>query len=170
MSDAAGRDLRWVQPRYFRPIYELRAGEQVLATLAFRNSFGSAATGESADGCWNFKRIGFLGTQVTIRACGSESDIALFRNSTWGSGGSLEMPDGRKLPANINFSATRYQLMAQPGVPVLTFNRIGGLLRLSGDVLVHDTARVMPELPWLVILGWYLTVMMHRDSAVAVAC
>jgi len=27
----------------------------------------------------------------------------------------------------------------------------------------------MRELPWLVILGWYLTVMMHRDSAVAVA-
>jgi len=170
MRDAATRDLRWVQPRIFRPIYELRAGEQVAAILAFHNSFGSAATGNSADGCWNFKRIGFFQTQVTIRACGSESDIVLFRNSTWGSGGSLEMPDGRKLRANINFSATRYQLMAQTGVPILTFNRIGGLLHLSGDVLVHEAAKVMPELPWLVILGWYLTIMMHRDSAVAVAC
>lgn len=49
--------------------------------------------------------IGFFRTQMTIRACGTESDIA-------------------------------------PGS--------------------------CPR-PWLVILGWNLTVMMHRDSAVAVA-
>lgn len=169
MHEAACLDLRWVQPKTFRPVYELRAGEQVAATLAFCNSFQSMATGESADGCWNFKRIGLLGTQVTIRVCGSESDVALFRNSTWGNGGSLEMPDGRKFRANINFSATRYQLMTLSGIALLTFSRIGGWLHLSGGVVVHDAAKPMPELPWLVLLAWYLTVMMHRDSAVAVA-
>jgi hypothetical protein len=25
----------------------------------------------------------------------------------------------------------------------------------------------MPELPWLMMLGWYLVVMMHRDDSAA---
>jgi uncharacterized membrane protein YccF (DUF307 family) len=27
----------------------------------------------------------------------------------------------------------------------------------------------MPEMPWLVLFGWYLVVMMHQDSAATAA-
>jgi hypothetical protein len=159
--------LRWVQPRALQPTYELRAGEQVAATLVFCSAFSSLATGESADGCWTFKRLGFVKT--TVRTRGSKTDIALLRNSCWGSGGWLEMSDGRRFPARTNVWATRYQLLTEAGGPLVTFSHIGGLLRLSGNVVVHEAARSMPELPWLVLLGWYQAVLMYRDSAVAVA-
>jgi hypothetical protein len=29
---------------------------------------------------------------------------------------------------------------------------------------VHPEAARRPELPWLALLGWYLAVMMYRDS------
>ena len=82
--------------------YELRADDEVIATLRFRSSFGTFATAESADGCWTFKRIGFWKTKATIRACGSETEIAFFKNNTWSGGGTLELSDGRKFQATTN--------------------------------------------------------------------
>ena len=61
VRDFAGSDdLTWTQPKALKQAFELRAGEDVVGTLEFRNSFGSFATGESADGRWTFKRQGFF--------------------------------------------------------------------------------------------------------------
>jgi hypothetical protein len=167
--EIAGHESHWKQPRALLPEYELRADGELAATLVFRSTFGSFATGTSADGCWTFKRLGFVATTVTIRAEGSETDLAVFRNNTWTGGGTLEFPDGRRLRANTNFWTTRYQLSTEAEAPLITFSRIGGLLHVSCAVEVHDAARAMPELPWLVMLGWYLAIMMHRDAAVVAA-
>jgi len=141
-------------------------GDDVVATMKFRNMFGTLATGESADGCWTFKRLGFLSTRVTIRACDSADDLAVFKNNTWSGGGTLEIPDGRKYPANSNFWHTRYEIKTDGDSPLVTFHR-AGILHLSSNVDIHDAARSLRELPWLVMLGWYLTVMQHQDSAAA---
>jgi hypothetical protein len=42
--------------------------------------------------------------------------------------------------------------------------RMNQVLRLSGEMDVHPEAARRPELPWLALLGWYLAVMMYRDS------
>jgi hypothetical protein len=36
-------------------------------------------------------------------------------------------------------------------------------------VEVEETARALPELPLLVVFGWYLCVMLHRDSSAGAA-
>ena len=166
VAEFAGRPVRWFQPRTFTPAYELVSEDTQIATLTFRGAFQSLATGESPDGCWTFKRQGFIATRVSIRECGSDQDVAVFRNNTWASGGSLELPDGRIFRASSNFWQTRYEIMDGDS-PLLTFSRIGGAFHLSSDVTIHDSAKRLSELPWLVMLGWYLTVMLHRDAAVA---
>lgn len=166
MRDVAGGPLRWVQPGTWTSAYELHAGDDKVATLAFRSAFGSLATGESADGSWTFKRIGFLSTRVTVRRSGGDTDLAVFHNNTWSGGGTLELPDGRKYRANINFWATQYELRTESDSPLITFRRVGGLFHLSSAVEVHDAAKALAELPWLVMLGWYLAVMLHRDVTV----
>ena len=62
IGEMIGRKLEWVQPSAWKMQYELRAGDELIATLRFRSSFGSFATAESADGCWTFKRVGFWQT------------------------------------------------------------------------------------------------------------
>ena len=52
--------LEWVQPRALKMYYELRSDNELIATLGFRSLLGSFATAESAEGCWTFKRTGFL--------------------------------------------------------------------------------------------------------------
>jgi hypothetical protein len=149
--------------------YELQAGDAIAATLCFRSSFGSFATATSADGIWTFKRVGFTQTRATIRKSESETDLAVFKNNTWRGGGTLEFPDGRKYLANTNFWATQYAFETEMGEPLITYRKIGGMFHMSAITEIHPLARTLPEMPWMVMLGWYLAVMMHMDGASAAA-
>jgi hypothetical protein len=52
---------------------------------------------------------------------------------------------------------------------LVSYRKIGGILHLSSLVEIHPRARDIAELPWIVLLGWYLTVMMYMDAAAATA-
>ena len=164
IGEMIGRELEWVQPSAWKMEYELRAGGELIATLRFRSSFGSFATAESADGCWTFKRVGFWQTRATIRGCESETDIAMFKNNTWSGGGTLELLDGRKLLATTNLWQTNFEFKSETGEILVRF-KTGGLVHLSATVEVQPDAAGMPELPWIIMFGWYLTVMMYMDTA-----
>ncbi len=168
ISELAGRQLTWVQPSALKMHYELRAGDDLIGTLRFRSSFGSFATGESGDGCWTFKRVGFWQTRATVRACGIDADIAVFKNNTWSGGGTLELHDGRQLLATSNFWQTQIEFQNTAGEALVRFKR-GGIIHLSAAVEIQHAVSGMPELPWMVMLGCYLIVMMERDGAAAAA-
>lgn len=166
----ADRELQWVKlDRASGGGYALRDGEDTVATLRFRSSWGTFATAESADGAWTFKRVGFLQTRVTIRASGNEDEIAVFKNNSWTGGGTLELPDGQHLTADTNCWMTKFSFSAETGEPLVRFTRIGGLLKLSSNVEVLPAGAAFLAAPWLVMLGWYLTVQMHNDAAAVAA-
>jgi hypothetical protein len=165
IASLAGRDLRWVQPHALKMEYELLDGDLPAATLRFRSSFGSFATAESADGRWTFKRVGFWQTRATIRAEGSDREIAAFRNATWRNGGSLELPDGRRYLASNNFWMTQFALTTVEGEALVSYRKVAGVLHMSADVTIAPPAAVVAEMPWLVAFGWYLAVMAHLDSS-----
>ena len=158
------QELKWEQPSALRMEYELRAGDELAATLRFRSSFGSFATAESADGCWTFKRVGFWQTKATVRPCDAGDNIATFNNNTWSSGGTLELSDGRTFQAATNFWQTKFGFTNESGEVLIEF-KTGGLLHLSATVAIGPSAAKMPELPWMVMLGFYLVVMMRSDAA-----
>jgi hypothetical protein len=145
--------------------YELHTGDELVATLRFRSLFGSFATAESGDGYWTFKRIGFWQTSVTIRSPGSDQDIAVFKNKTWANGGTLELPNGSHYRANTNFWMTAYEFTTEAGQPLVQYRRIGSILSPSTLVTIQPNAAALDELPWLVMLGWYLKIMLDMDAA-----
>ena len=169
IRDVAGHDLQWVRPHWRRLDYELRDGADVVATLAFRSAWGSLANAESGDGCWTFKRLGFLQTTASIRECGGDRDLAYFRNNTWTSGGTLELPDGRRFLAGSNFWMTGFEITTEQGESLVRFRRISDVIHFSAAVQILPAAIDVPELPWLVTLGWYVTVQMHRDAGAVAA-
>jgi hypothetical protein len=166
MSDFIGRELTWVQPHLLKSQYELRAGDVPLATLTRRSIFGSFATGESNEGCWTFKRIGFFQTRVTIRNRGRDSDIAVFKNATWSAVGTLEFPDRRRVLATTNFWQTNLEFKTEQNMLLFTF-KIRGFIRSGATLIIEVPAAEMPELPWMVMLGWYLIIMMQEDDSAA---
>ena len=168
IEEVIGQELKWMQPSAWKMEYELRAGDELIAALRFRSSFGSFATAESADGCWTFKRVGFWQTRVTIRGCGSDIDIAMFKNNTWSGGGTLELPDGRKILATTNRWQTNFEFKTEADETLVRF-KTGGLVHFSAKVEIQPGAAAVPELPWIVMFGWYFAVMMYMDTAAITA-
>jgi hypothetical protein len=161
LSDLAGRELRWAKADAG---YSLRDGEDTVATLRFRSAWGSFATAESADGCWTFKRAGFLRTRATIRPCDSDDEIASFTNNTWSHGGTLELPDGQRLQADSNLWMTTFSFSTETGEPLLRFTNIGGVFSWSSRVEILPSGAAFRGAPWLAMLGWYLSIQMRKDA------
>jgi hypothetical protein len=160
--------LRWIQPALFARAYDLRHGDDIAGTLVFRSTFGSFATGQTAEGRWTFKRVGFWHPQATVRVEGATSDLAVFEHSTWRGGGTLRLSGGRSIRVTTNLwqSKIEFQLAEDR---VLFRYLTDGFLRQQSDLQVLPPLQAMPELPWLLLFGWYLVVMMHEDNATHVA-
>ncbi len=50
IQEAADQELTWRQPSAFKEHYELRAGDEVLATLAWGSPWGTLAIARTAEG------------------------------------------------------------------------------------------------------------------------
>ena len=81
----------------------------------------------------------------------------------------MELPDGRRYPANTNFWATEYEFTTEAGESLVKYRRLGGILHLSCMIDIQPAAASVEELPWLVMFGWYLTLMMYMDSTAIIA-
>jgi hypothetical protein len=169
IADLSGQRLKWEQPSALKMEYELRTEDgELAATLRFRSSFGSFATAESADGCWTFKRVGFWQTRVTVRPCGSDDDIAIFKNNTWSGGGTLELSSERTFRATTNCWQSKFAFETEAGERLIEFET-GGLLHLWATVGIQPSIITMTELPLMVTLGLYLIVMIRIDTTTAAA-
>jgi hypothetical protein len=169
IAEVAGQELEWSQPAAMSRDSELRAGGELVATLRFRSMFGTFATAESRDGCWTFKRVGFWQQRVSIRVCGSEEDVAMFRNNTWSGGGRLEFPDGREIRATTNLWRSKLDFVTGAGDEPLVQLRMRGLIHRAGRVTLSPDAAALPELPLLVLVNWYLALMLSQDDGAATA-
>jgi hypothetical protein len=159
-----GREPKWSQPHAFKMEYELRAGDEVVATLRFDSAFKARATGESADGRWRFDRLGMFCHRVVVTEHDSGAEILSFTPRKWGSGGVLEFPDGRTFHSAGSVWGTRYTFTGPSQEPLFELRNCGVLHHAATLHIARDAARV-PELPLLVILGWYLDVMAQSDAA-----
>lgn len=167
LAALAARPLGWAQAHAFTQEYTLSDGETPVGALAFRSAFGSFATAKTAEGCWTMKRVGFLNTRVEIRRCESDTAVGTFHNGTWSGGGTLRLPDGRELRADTNLWQSRYAFSDASGQPLVRYTS-GGFFKASGEMEITAPGAAMPELPWIVMLGLYLVVMMRQDSTSAV--
>jgi len=164
ITQTAAGSLTWAQVS--SKLHELRSQDDVIATLEFRNLFGTLGTAKSGDGCFTFKRIGFWQSRAGIRACDSDAEVAVFVNNTWASGGTLEFPDGSRYKATTNFWMTRLEFTSEADQSLVRFH-YGGMFRKKADVELSDAARRDAHTHLLVTFGWYLAIMLSRDAAVA---
>ncbi|MCC6244178.1 MAG: hypothetical protein IT353_15150 [Gemmatimonadaceae bacterium] len=160
--EASAHGLHWTQSMSGMHS-ELHAGDTLVAQLERRSVFGTLATGESADGCWTFKRVGFLQARATIRRCADDADIGVFHDNTWNGGGTLELTSGATFRVTTNFWSTRLAFVREDETPLITFT-ISGVLKRSADVDFHADATSHRDTPLLVIFGWYLIVMLSGDG------
>ena len=120
-----GEVLTWEQPKFLTEDFRLGRNGSTIGTLTFRSGWGSFATGGVGSAAWTFKRQGFLRTRMTVRALGSDEDLAVFHPSTWSGGGALTISDGRSLQVHISFWQTRLDIGGSTGRPLLQYRPKG---------------------------------------------
>jgi hypothetical protein len=161
----AGDELLWIQPVARTREHELRAGDDVLASLRFQR--GSLADAEAADHHWTFKRQGFWQPRVTVRVAGSDADVAIFRPH-WAGGGILEFADGRTVRlSSANFWQSEW-IWQEKDQPLILFKGRHGIVKARGAVEIQPGAAGGPDAALLVLLGWYL-ILLHAEDANAAA-
>jgi hypothetical protein len=164
ISETAGEELLWSQPAARRREHELRAGADLVATLRFQR--GSLADAQSDGDHWTFKRQGFWQPRVTVRAPGSDNDLAVFRPH-WAGGGMLDFPDGHSIQLrSANFWQSEW-VWQEKDQPLILFKGRHGLVKARGAVEVQPAAVGRPDIPLLSLLGWYLILLHADDAAVA---
>jgi hypothetical protein len=167
MQQDAAQLLIWQQPHAHERRYELRSGDDTLATLRWEKGCGSLASAASADGQWTFKRVGFLQPRVTVRAFGSDAEVATF-HPTWRGDGTLEFRDGRSVRwATTNVWHTEWAF-ARGGDTFLRFSPRGGLsglIKHEAQMEIVPAATTFPDLSLLALLGWYLMLLASDDAA-----
>jgi hypothetical protein len=167
--DQISEEINWLQPKVLKREYELRIGEQVAGTLRWQKGWGSLALAEWNSNQWTFKRVGFWQPRVTVRIPGFEEDTAIFRPN-WNGNGTLELVAGRRL----NWVATRFwrsewSFLLEDGTELVRFRPKFGLATVKARLKVKPAAHAVPELPLLLLLGWYLLLLRFEDDAGATA-
>ncbi len=165
IGEVAYQELVWAQPARLQRAYELRASEDVVATLRFEGA--SLASGVTAWKRWTFKREGFWHPRVTIRGSDSGDNVSVFK-AAWTGGGALDLPQGRLLRfAATNFLRSQWDWADTEAGPLVHFKRQAGLMKMEGQVEIETKAVTDPELPLLLVLGWYLVILSTRNAAAA---
>lgn len=192
IQEVADQALFWRQPGAFKQAYELRADEEVVATLDWGKSWGTLATARTAEGAWTFKRSGFWQQRVGVRPLDSEREIASFAPK-WSGDGTLTLAGGRSFHwAGKGFwRLEKVWQDREDAPPLIGFKRDGGL-KTEARLVLSPVAAALPEtsqlddlyiplppgaqgppaqplaeLPLLATLGFYLLVLETMDSAAA---
>ncbi len=163
--DHIDEELQIVQPNALRWRFEIRTGDSIVASLSFHRFLGSKAYVESENGCWTFRRTGFLPKRISIRVAGQETEIAGYVENMWTKGGTLRLLDGRAFVVRANFWLTRFEILSADGSSIVRYSGIRGLLHRSAAVRILPEAGALEELPWLVPLGWYIAVIALRNRS-----
>ena len=165
LRDVISHPMQWMQASAAERTYELRAGDDVVATRRWQKARGSLALAESVEGKWTFKRTGFFSPRITVRAVGTESDIAVFTPDGFAGRGTLELADGGKFRwATMSFWRSQMAFCSEAGQPLVHYKPESALQLAAAKVEIEQAGAAIPELSLLVLLGWYFMLLMAEDS------
>jgi hypothetical protein len=156
--------LIWSQPKGMRSEYELRFGNDLVATLKFPKMLSSNAVAEGGDGSWEVERVGVFDTAIRIRRAGHEEFVATYTPRIFKSADVVQLEGGKTLELRHNFWRANYELRAETG-EVLMELQSRGFFKYFVDVKTYRKALQYEEWPSLVILVFYVMLMARRDAA-----
>ncbi len=144
---------------------------KVYARVTWAKSWGSLATGESADGEWTLKRVGFMRPRVTVRKVGSQSDLVVV-SMDWTGGGTVSFSDASSFNfKRVGFWRPELVLTDPIGNRIFSMTQSSGFGKQRATLkLESEAARSSWRTTLLAIVGWYLAILISEyDNAAVVA-
>ncbi|MFN8588456.1 MAG: hypothetical protein U0704_11735 [Candidatus Eisenbacteria bacterium] len=166
VEQAFEHEWTWNRPSVGRRHWELRSGDDLVATLDQVSLLGSRMAAATAAGARELRHEGWL--RGRIRLTDAEgATIAVFQPS-WFGRGRLELAGGGALEwARADFWGRRWAFRDANGLDQVRFVRRPSWFRSTTTVEVSDAGRQRPELADLTLVGFYLLLMMQRQAHAA---
>lgn len=163
MAFASLRDsdrLAWRQASLFARAVEIVSGETLAGILRFEG-WGMKCDATCADGMWTFRRHGFLWRSVTVEQAGTGQHVA--NVSMQFTSGALTLANGESYGwKRLGFWSGETAFMTGSEFPIVKFKPKRFSFKDNGEVTVQREYRDNPELPFLIMLGVYLSVLNQR--------
>jgi hypothetical protein len=159
----AGSELIWA-PSNNRMGYELRDKDLIIGSIVVEGKLLSNAIGKCVDGSWKFKREGMLKSNISVKENDKEIQLALFKKNALNRNGEIQINKKKLFTINTNFTMTEYNIKNEKGL-LISISKITRLPNISSTVKINPIAITIPELPWIVLLSWYLVIMQQFDAA-----
>jgi len=136
----------------------LTGDNEIVATLAWKNRWGSQATGEASDGKWNLKRAGFIHAKITISQAESSTNI-----------GELSMTSGKQGVLTLSDGLIYYFTWVKEGLTLADARREKILLLRSGNrnetfIQIEQFIDSKKPLSLLTILSWYVGLISYYEN------
>ena len=157
--------LIWSQPKGLRQNYELRFGNELVATLQFPKMLSSNAVAESGDGSWILERSGVFNTKIAIKKPGVETPLATYAPKPFKSGGTILLGGGTEFVVRRDFWSTTHELITAEGESLFEL-KSRGFFKHFVDLKMNRRALQVEEFPSLVIFLFYVILLGRRDAAV----
>jgi hypothetical protein len=160
VGNLEGRELAWAESRVTPGLFELRAGEEGLATLFWEEKYTALA--EMGPGRWRFKRVWGLNQREVVLDPVDGRELAAYKPSFLTSGGSLVFPTGRRFSwKNSSFWQSHKIWVDQDDRRLLHFQN-APLNHLP--LTIEPGAAQLPEFPLLTTFGAFLLLLAYRDT------
>jgi len=146
--------MRWIRPAADQHVYELRAGDVLLARLAWDGRAGSLAHASLAGGDCTVKRGGFLQPHVTFRDASGRDQARLTMHLAHGT---IVLAGGRTfLFRRAGLLVPAWQISEPSGRLLVHIEPVADRARLQGGIVQVEPNFVSDvALPWIVVMGWY---------------
>lgn len=172
LKETTSTDLQWVQTGDLESQLVAEGSSDPFAKLRWAKRWGSLATGESSDGKWTFKRVGFLHPKITVRDADTTSEIGVF-TITWAGDGVLEIPsDGtRYVFRRTSMWHSEWILKRSDSEeivftikPDLGLTKIATQRKIGAEIELGLNAVREPRISLLAVIAWYVIILMTYDD------
>lgn len=166
ISDYIGQTIKLTQPSFFKHYYELRAGEELIATLTQPKFFSTASETAGSFGEWEFYQPGFWRSDIEIREKGKELPIAKFVSEKWKSRGKLELPKGESFDIVSKKLSWTVDVYNSSQVKILSFRKKFSF-KTDLEINIERRSELLDKYPWTILLVVYIQLLNERRGAAA---
>jgi hypothetical protein len=163
------RILMWRQTRFGARDFELRSGDDLVATMYWPKWLSECAVAEDAENKWCLDRLGLFRRRVVITEADSGVEVASFEPD-WRGDGELYSTHGEIYHWYRTKAFRNFWALADGGENVILEVQAGTRrFKYEADVVLPVRSEALPGLSLLIVTTWYLGYMQIQDAAAAAA-
>jgi hypothetical protein len=167
LHQTLGEPFTWEQPRWYKRFFTLEAGDTYYATLAWRRPLSFTAIAHTADGQWEFDHKGLLQSRIPVREGVTKAELGIFLTRRYGGKLTLSGSESYIWKLSGKSLAESTWITTQGSSLLHCARRLGRTTKAS--LVIKPEATILPDLPLLVALDWYIRLMMFAFAGTVMA-